>query len=204
MIESYINTIAPAINSIRLLNAHRKMSVLDPLTGLYNRRFLDEILERQIAIAERYKQALSIIMADIDHFKNFNDSHGHGFGDNALKLISEIILMSVRDSDTVARYGGEEFIIILPNTELDFAYLLAEKLRKAIEQFDITNDKGATERVTISLGVSNYPSTAYSRKELIDSADSALYQSKSKGRNIVTKAEKKVEIIDNEKVSSPK
>ncbi len=113
-IESYISTIAPSINSIRLINTHRKMSVLDPLTGLYNRRFLEEMLDRQIAIAERYKQTLSVIMADIDHFKRINDTHGHAFGDNALKFISEILLVNVRDSDTVARYGGEEFLIILP------------------------------------------------------------------------------------------
>ncbi|MBI5408316.1 MAG: diguanylate cyclase [Nitrospirae bacterium] len=187
-IESYINTIAPSINSIRLINAHRKMSVVDPLTGLYNRRFLEEMLERQISIAERYKQTLSVIMADIDHFKRINDTHGHAFGDNALKLISEIILMNVRDSDTVARYGGEEFIIVLPNTELDFACLLAEKIRKAIEQLDIINNTGVKERVTISFGVSSYPSIAYTLKELIDSSDSALYQSKAKGRNMVTKA----------------
>jgi diguanylate cyclase (GGDEF)-like protein len=197
MIESYINTIAPSINSIRLLNAHRKMSVLDPLTGLYNRRFLEEILERQIAIAERYKQSLSVIMLDIDHFKKFNDSHGHTFGDNTLKLISKIILMTVRDSDTVARYGGEEFIAVLPNTDIDFACILAEKIRKAVEQYDITDENGVIEGVTISLGVSSFPSVAFTMKELIDTADSALYQSKAKGRNMVTSTEKSIKIVDN-------
>jgi diguanylate cyclase (GGDEF)-like protein len=196
MMESYISTIAPAINSIRLLNAHRQMSVLDPLTGLYNRRFLEEILERQIAIADRFKQHLSVIMVDIDHFKNFNDSHGHAFGDNALKIISKVISMSVRDSDTVARYGGEEFIIVLPNTEINAAYLLAEKLRNAVEQCTLTNDNGNAEKITISLGVSSYPSLAYSKKELIDAADSALYQSKAKGRNMVTRAGKSQEVED--------
>ncbi|MBI4683547.1 MAG: diguanylate cyclase [Nitrospirae bacterium] len=193
-IESYISTIAPSINSIRLINAHRKMSVLDPLTGLYNRRFLEEMLERQIAIAERYKQTLSVIMADIDHFKRINDTHGHAFGDNALKFISEILSMNVRDSDTVARYGGEEFLIVLPNTELDVAYLLAEKIRKAVEEFDIKSNNGVTEKVTISLGVSSYPSISYTLKDLIDSSDSALYQSKAKGRNMVTRAAKSMGI----------
>ncbi|MCK5505620.1 MAG: diguanylate cyclase, partial [Thermodesulfovibrionia bacterium] len=196
MMESYISTIAPAINSIRLLNAHRQMSVLDPLTGLYNRRFLEEILERQIAIADRFKQHLSVIMVDIDYFKNFNDSHGHAFGDSALKIISKVISMSVRDSDTVARYGGEEFIIVLPNTEINAAYLLAEKLRNAVEQCTLTNDNGNAEKITISLGVSSYPSLAYSKKELIDAADSALYQSKAKGRNMVTRAGKSPEVED--------
>ena len=189
MIESYINTIAPAINSIRLLNAHRKMSVMDPLTGLYNRRFLEELLERQIAISDRYKHPLSLIMLDIDHFKKFNDTHGHAFGDNALKLVSKIIAMSIRESDTVARYGGEEFVVVLPNTHLDFACILADKLRKAVEQCTLTNDNGINEGVTISLGVSNYPLISQSRKDLINSADSALYKSKANGRNKVTKAE---------------
>ncbi len=189
MIESYINTIAPAINSIRLLNAHRKMSVQDPLTGLYNRRFLDEILDRQIAISDRYKQVLCIIMIDIDHFKKFNDTHGHAFGDKALTLVSKIISMSVRESDTVARFGGEEFIVVLPNTDIEFAVPIAEKLRRAVEECSVSNDNGIAEGVTISLGVSCYPSFAQSLKDLINSADSALYQSKAKGRNMVTRAE---------------
>jgi diguanylate cyclase (GGDEF)-like protein len=195
-IESYINTMAPAINSIRLLNTHRKMSILDPLTGLYNRRFLEEVLERQIAIAERYEQSLSVIMIDIDHFKTFNDSHGHAFGDNALKLVSKIILMTVREADTVARYGGEEFIVVLPNTELNVTCILAEKLRAAIEQCTITNNNGISEGVTISLGVSSYPSIAYTMEELIESSDNALYQSKMKGRNMVTSAKRDMGPID--------
>jgi len=195
-IESYINTVAPAINSIRLLNTHRRMSILDPLTGLYNRRFLDEVLERQIAIAERYEQPLSIIMIDIDNFKAFNDSHGHAFGDNALKLVSKIIPMSVRESDTVARYGGEEFIVVLPNTELHYACLLAEKLRAAVEQCTITGKNGVSEGVTISLGVSSYPSMAGTMKELIESADNALYQSKMNGRNMVTSSQRDMKRID--------
>jgi diguanylate cyclase (GGDEF)-like protein len=104
--------------------------------------------------------------------------------------------MSVRDSDTVARYGGEEFIIVLPNTEINAAYLLAEKLRNAVEQCTLTNDNGNAEKITISLGVSSYPSLAYSKKELIDAADSALYQSKAKGRNMVTRAGKSQEVED--------
>ncbi len=189
MIESYINTIAPAINSIRLLNAHRKMSVQDPLTGLYNRRFLDEIMDRQIAIADRYKQSLSVMMIDIDHFKKFNDTHGHAFGDKALVTVANIIATSVRDSDTVARYGGEEFIIVLPNTDIQFAVPVAEKIRKAVEECSVANDNGIAEGVTISVGVSSYPLLAQTQKDLVNSADSALYQSKAKGRNMVTRAE---------------
>jgi len=195
-IESYVNTIAPAINSIRLLNNHRRMSILDPLTGIYNRRFLEEVLERQIAIAERYEQPLSIIMIDIDHFKAFNDSHGHTFGDDALKLVSKIILMTVRESDTVSRYGGEEFIVVLPNTEPHYACLLAEKLRAAVEQCTITDRSGVSEGVTISLGVSSYPFMANSMKALIDSADNALYQSKLNGRNMVSSSIKDMKRIE--------
>ncbi|MEW6601429.1 MAG: GGDEF domain-containing protein, partial [Nitrospirota bacterium] len=127
---------------------------------------------------------------DIDHFKVFNDSHGHTFGDDALKLVSKIILMTVRESDTVSRYGGEEFIVVLPNTEPAYAFLLAEKLRSAVDQCTITDGSGTSEGVTISLGVSSYPFMANTTKALIESADNALYQSKLNGRNMVSSAKR--------------
>ncbi|MBI5047398.1 MAG: diguanylate cyclase [Deltaproteobacteria bacterium] len=194
-IESYINTIAPAVNSMRLLNAHRKLSIRDPLTGLYNRRFLEETMERQMALAERYKQSMSLIMLDIDHFKKFNDTHGHSFGDRVLKLVADIIVKTVRNSDTVARYGGEEFVVLLPNTDIEGAFQVAEKLRIAVEHCTIATDGTAAEGVTISLGVSCYPTVAVTIKELIDSADDALYRSKSMGRNRTTKYEKSAKIL---------
>jgi len=187
-IESYISSLAPAISNMRLLNAHKKLSIRDSLTGLYNRRFLDNVLEKQVSIAGRYKQPLSVVMIDIDHFKKFNDTHGHAFGDKVLRLVAEVLTRTVRESDTVGRWGGEEFILVLPNTDMQGAYLVAEKIRIAVEGCSVMAVSGMPQGVTISLGISTYPNITGDLKELVESADNALYQSKATGRNKTTKA----------------
>lgn len=189
-IESYISSLAPAISNMRLLNAHKKLSIRDSLTGLYNRRFLDNVLEKQLSVAGRYKQPLSIVMIDVDHFKKFNDTHGHAFGDKVLRLMAEVLTRTVRESDTVGRWGGEEFILVLPNTDMEGAYHVAEKVRMAVAGCSIMAISGIPQGVTISQGVSTYPHSAQTIKELIESADNALYQSKATGRNKTTKAVK--------------
>ncbi len=187
-IESYVSMVAPAISSIRLLKAHKKMAIRDKLTQLYNRRFLDEATQKHMALAARYKQPISFLMLDVDHFKRFNDLYGHAQGDKALQILATILLQNVRESDIVARYGGEEFTIILPNTGKENAEILAEKIRKAVETCSVMVINETTENITISLGLSTYPADGVDVAELISQADNALYRSKAGGRNRVTLA----------------
>ncbi len=186
MINSYISTVAPAISSMRLVKAHRTMAIRDQLTGLYNRRFLEEALPTQFAFATRFTQPLSIIMIDIDHFKRFNDLYGHKQGDNIMQKVSDLFLKTVRESDIVARYGGEEFVVILPNTDKNGAHALAEKIRSIVETDTATNMNGVKERTTVSLGVSTYPEDGVDKDELMRQVDIALYRSKTTGRNRVS------------------
>jgi two-component system cell cycle response regulator len=154
----------------------KSSSLHDPLTGLANRRSLQIQLEKSFESAKRYGHPLSVIMLDIDHFKKYNDTHGHVEGDRMLVKIAHVLLEAVRMADHVFRYGGEEFLIMLPQTELTNACLMAERVRKAVES-------GA--EVTISLGVYSYHESLHDKDVMIQMADNALYQAKQKGRNRV-------------------
>ncbi len=186
MINSYISTIAPSISNMRLLKAHRNMAMRDSLTGLYNRRFLEESISAQVPFAERYGQPLSLMMIDIDHFKRFNDLYGHKQGDEIMQKVSNVLMDTARDSDVVSRYGGEEFVIIMPNTTKEGGMKLAEKIRQAIETRTLLNMNGTKEVTTVSIGLSTFPEDANDIAELMRQVDIALYKSKAKGRNIVT------------------
>ncbi len=134
-------------------------------------------LDKSLDSAKRYREALSFIMVDIDHFKNYNDSHGHQEGDRLLGRLAGILLGEVRKADYVFRYGGEEFLVVLPETDLDRACEAAERLRKAVEA-----EAGG---VTISLGVASLTESLQEKDQLIDAADKALYRAKENGRNRV-------------------
>jgi two-component system cell cycle response regulator len=170
------NQIGIAVNNARLYEEAKNFSLHDPLTGLANRRFLNIQLEKSIDAAKRYGEKLSVIMLDIDHFKKYNDDHGHVEGDRMLVTIAEILLAEMRSSDYIFRYGGEEFFAILPQTDLTTACEVAERLRKSVE---------SVTGVTISLGVSTYREIVWDDENLIKTADTALYQAKQKGRNRV-------------------
>lgn len=164
------------------LKSYENLAFIDPLTGLYNRRMFLELAEKKLNEAKRYKESLSLIMLDIDHFKRINDTYGHGVGDMALKSLTEILRKNLRASDIVARWGGEEFVIILPKTTLEQAYNVAEKIRKLVEISAIDLPNGEKLKFTVSLGVSFF-SGEEDLEELIRQADIALYEAKSKGRN---------------------
>ncbi len=161
----------------------RRMANTDGLTGLYNHRYLHERLIQEIERAERYERPLSVVMADLDHFKSFNDAHGHPRGDKVLIAVAETLRQVSRASDIVARYGGEEFTLILPETQADEARVLAERARQCVAALDLS---GPVD-LTLSLGVSSHcpGSTAES---LVAAADAALYEAKHKGRNRVAVA----------------
>ena len=167
-------------------NSLREMSFRDYLTGLYNRRYLYDFLEKEISRSQRFGRCFSVLVFDIDYFKKLNDTYGHHVGDLVLKTLSEKAEGIKRETDIVARYGGEEFVMVLPETELERALIVAERLRMVIEDMDIAvvSDK---INVTVSVGVAAYSpqSKEITIDSLIDSADKALYDAKNSGRNKV-------------------
>lgn len=162
-----------------------RLSNHDALTGLYNRRVLDERLAKDIQRANRYKHSLSLFMIDIDHFKSVNDSYGHATGDLIIKGVSRIIEGSIREIDYSSRYGGEEFVVVLPETSLTDAEELAERLCSTVEEKSFEIKDGSNLSVTISIGVSGFIEESKSSEHLINQADSALYEAKDFGRNCV-------------------
>jgi diguanylate cyclase (GGDEF)-like protein/PAS domain S-box-containing protein len=176
---------ARAEREIRALQDQlREQAIHDSLTGLYNRIPLNEFFDRELSIAKRRNQFVSVIMADLDHFKAVNDSFGHLAGDEALRVCSNLIRNSFRASDICCRYGGEEFLIVLPDSSLGDACERAEQLRKVLEQTEVPYGT-VPFRVTATFGVATYPEHGQTRDALISAADNALYQGKSSGRNCV-------------------
>lgn len=168
----------------RLQAALREQAVRDPLTGLYNRRYLDETLEREVSRARRELAPLSVVMLDIDHFKRINDTYGHQVGDEVLKLLGRTLLGDIRLEDVACRYGGEEFLILLPAMPLDTALARAEGWRRAVTSLALARD-GQLVRFTISLGVAAFPQHGATPDELTRCADQALYRAKHEGRDRV-------------------
>ncbi len=179
---SYANQIAVAIENARLY----KMAVYDGLTGIFDKTYFKIWAESEYARVRRYNTDLSLVMFDIDHFKNINDSYGHRAGDSILAELAKTIKEAVRRADVFARFGGEEFIIALPETNINQAYILAEKIRK-ITQTHKFEFEGKTIGVTVSLGVVSFDKThEQSFERLLNDVDQALYESKSSGRNRTT------------------
>jgi diguanylate cyclase (GGDEF)-like protein len=178
--------VAIRLREINALATLRLNANTDPLTGVYNRRFFHEVLNRESKRANRHHHPLSLIIMDIDHFKVINDSFGHLSGDQVLKQIGGITRESIRDIDTVCRYGGEEFTIILPQTGLEAASQIAERLRTNIAKFPFPVGKENPLMVTASLGVACWHGNGClsgQGTELIQAADRALYAAKDAGRN---------------------
>jgi diguanylate cyclase (GGDEF)-like protein/PAS domain S-box-containing protein len=180
--------------SLALANLHlqerlRNQSIRDPLTGLFNRRYLEESLEREINRAARSKKPLGLIMLDIDFFKKFNDTHGHDAGDAVLRQVAEMLSSYLRKADSACRYGGEEFTLILPEADLQSACQKAEQLREAARRLEIQYGRAIVGPISLSLGVSCFPQHGTTSEELLHAADTALYQSKTGGRDRVTAAE---------------
>ncbi len=157
----------------------------DGLTGLYNHRFFQEQLRHELGRARRYHRPLSLLIMDLDHFKQYNDQFGHRHGDELLRRVAEFFEDSRRDSDTVARYGGDEFAIILPETGHDEALGLAKRLRVDFESRRFGGPMQDGSFITVSIGVEAYPSDAQNVEDLIELADQALYRAKRAGRNCV-------------------
>ena len=171
-----------------LMQARIQMEALamhDGLTGLLNRRAIEEYAEAEFNMAGRKKQAMSVILLDIDHFKNVNDRFGHKFGDVVLRQVAQTLKEDLRNYDRVGRWGGEEFLLILPDTELKDAFTVAERLRSKTAAVQISLENGETFSIHISLGTACTTGQFQSLAKLIDAADQALYQAKQTGRDRV-------------------
>lgn len=169
---------------MRLKSVAEELSVTDELTQLYNYRYLKDYLEMEIKKSHRYNHSLSLSMIDIDYFKNYNDSNGHPAGNQVLIKLADLLKASCRETDVIARYGGEEFAIILPETDINNAMLVAESIRKRIQsEFFPLADTQPNGKITVSIGLANFPRDCQVAEELIAKADQALYWAKKHGRN---------------------
>lgn len=178
-----------AISNVSLRDTLRHQSTVDPLTGLYNRRFFDESLKRELARAQRSQSACSVVMIDLDHFKRVNDTYGHEGGDLVLKAASHGILQRVRASDVVCRYGGEELVLMLPDCSAEEAQKCAEGIRSSIGGIVIEHAGQTISGISASFGVAQWPGHGDGEQALLSAADRALYAAKKGGRNQVMVAD---------------
>lgn len=177
--------IALGLSNIRLRERLHTQAVEDPLTGLYNRRFFKDALERELRRAIRRDSPLSLLMLDLDHFKRVNDRWGHEAGDRLLQRLARLLRTSVRTEDVVVRYGGEEFMMLLPDTELEEAVQLAERLRESFREQESCHQPPDAPPVTLSAGVAARPDSGHTAEALLRAADAALYRAKRRGRDRV-------------------
>ncbi len=186
LIQAFIANAAIAIEKSLMYKKNKELkqlSLTDPLTGVLNRRYLDNRLYEEIARYGRYKNPFSLLMVDIDGFKEYNDTFGHIAGDNTLKTITTTIIGSLRDIDILTRFGGDEFVVILPQTPKANAINIANRTKDSVEQDSISPKQQLPSNITISIGLTSYPDDASSATELLAKADEALYIAKKKGGN---------------------
>jgi len=184
LLETIANHAAVAIKNAQLFEEVQHLAKTDDLTGINNRRQLFTLGNRELNAAKRYQHPFTVIMLDIDNFKEVNDTYGHAIGDEALKSLAKLCQINIRKIDILGRYGGEEFVILLPNTNLLQGYEIANRLRAQVEETTISTDAGDI-KITISLGIAQMDSNSSTLAALIDLADTALYQAKNMGRNRV-------------------
>jgi diguanylate cyclase (GGDEF)-like protein len=180
--------IAIAISNLNLRESLRLQAVRDPLTNLYNRRYMQEFLDRELHSARRKHRSLAVMMLDLDHFKRYNDNNGHAAGDEALAAVGEALMRSVRAEDVACRYGGEEFALILPECSLGQAAGRAEEIRKRIKEYRPQGERLSANVLTISIGVAAFDETTDRVDLLLKFADDALYEAKREGRDRVVTA----------------
>ncbi|MGA8185552.1 MAG: diguanylate cyclase [Terriglobia bacterium] len=187
LLESYLGTSASVLSNLQLLQTMREQANIDPLTGLYNRRFCKDYARKLMAMARRKDTPLGFIMLDLDHFKNMNDVFGHEVGDRILKQFAKTVTQSMRETNLTARLGGEEFVILLPDTGADACQVVAERVRNAVGHMRMPQVKDRqVPPITVSLGIAVYPAHGGTLEEMLHSSDRALYASKRAGRNRTT------------------
>ncbi len=189
LLRNTAENLSLALSSFMLREALRDQSVRDPLTNLYNRRYMQESLEREIARARRNEQNLAVVMIDLDHFKAFNDDHGHAIGDKVLKAVASHFMENLRGDDIAARYGGEEFTLVLANISKAAAVKRMEKLCTQVHALTFDGQQSVKKPLSISVGIALYPEHGEQLDELLKQADTALYEAKAAGRDQVCVAD---------------
>ena len=185
---TFAGQVGLSIANIKLREALRTQSVRDALTGLYNRRYLEEMLDREVRRAGRAKLSFGVLMLDLDHFKQFNDTYGHDAGDTVLREAAAFLVKNVRAEDYVCRYGGEEFVVVLPTADLEGSSTRADWLRAKMKEVSIVYQGQTLRIVTFSMGVAEFPRHGTTPQELMAAADGALYEAKRGGRDRVVVA----------------
>lgn len=176
---------------VRLEQTLNQLASRDSLTQCWNRRMMEDLRDNSIAEAQRNKSPLTLMVVDIDHFKKINDQYGHAAGDSALKQVVAVMNNNLREYDQVGRFGGEEFVIILPSTDIDSAWGVAERIRSAIQFHPMQTDTSASIDLTVSIGMAQYdPNIDRHGNQLFDRADQALYEAKQAGRNRISCAKR--------------
>jgi diguanylate cyclase (GGDEF)-like protein len=183
---SAASQIALSLASLQLRETLREQSIRDPLTRLFNRRFLEESLERELQLAGRKKQSIAVLFLDLDHFKRFNDTFGHDAGDLVLQSLADLFRNFFRSTDICCRYGGEEFAIIMPESTSQDAAARADALRSEVKSLRLQYQKESLGQLTLSVGVAAFPEHGSTSEELLKIADQCLYESKARGRDVVT------------------
>ncbi len=183
LVVAVADQIAMSLSNLRLRETLRNMAIRDPLTGLFNRRYMEESLERELRRAERRKTTVGVIMFDIDHFKDFNDAYGHDGGDVLLRELGSFLLTRTRGEDIACRYGGEEFVYVLPEASLEDTLNRAQQLRTEVKQITVYHLGKRLDNISISLGVTAFPEHGLTVETILKTADTALYQAKNEGRD---------------------
>ncbi len=188
LVQNISDMISLSLSNTRLRETLRNQSIRDPLTGVFNRRYLEETLIRELPRAKRKNAPIGVMMLDIDHFKLFNDTHGHEAGDHVLRNLGDLLINKTRKEDIVCRYGGEEFSVIMPEADLQTTYERAELIRVAANELNLVYRQIPLGKVTVSIGVAMFPEHGATGADVIQTADKALYRAKAEGRNRVIKA----------------
>jgi diguanylate cyclase (GGDEF)-like protein len=175
--------VALALANLKLRETLRTQSIRDQLTGLFNRRYMEESLDRELRRSARTRRPLGLILIDLDRFKSFNDSHGHEAGDRLLRAVGHFLQKRMRGGDIACRYGGEEFVFVLPEASLDATADRAEQLRQEVKELHVMHRGRQLGPITLSLGVAVFPDHGTTAVELLRAADAALYRAKAEGRD---------------------
>lgn len=180
---SLADHISLARANLRIRETLASLAIHDPLTGLFNRRYLEESLEREVRRTARNGMPMGVIMLDVDNFKRFKDTFGHGAGDTMLNSMAKVLRSRTRAGGIASRYGGEEFTLVMPEATLASTRVGAEQLRREVKQLQVQYESRVLGRITLSLGVASFPQHGSSAQSLLQAADSALYEAKYGGRD---------------------